>query len=244
MRFFRSLLPLFSFSGAALTAASQTPAPPQSGLDRQVNIESLVNGRAASLPTGDNVELRGTPYAIPRWLTGRLVLNNTLPLAPIPLKYDVLHQRLLMRADFKTADSLLLDDHLVTRFALDEPASAQGPARTRQFRRFADAPEPRARLAYVEVLHEGRYALLKQYLKTLHKADYQSAYNTDRRFDEIEDAQLYHLRLPDGRILPVKLNLKSVLAVAPDLAARLKTNASPLKTEADWAAALDAADPR
>lgn len=162
----------------------------------------------------------------------------------MPLKYDVLHQRLLMRQSYKAPDSLQLDDRLVAHFTLDEPATALTPARTRRFERFADAPEPRHRAAYVEVLHAGgRYALLKQYVKVLRKADYQNPYGTGSHYDEVEDQTLYYLRGPAARVVPVKLSAKALAAAAPDLAARLKQASPAPQTEADWAAALATADP-
>lgn len=225
------------------SAQGQTAAPSQSAADMQVNISSLVRGLPAELPNGSS-EMKGSPYAIAQWLPGHLTLSNKLSLKPVPLKYDVLHQRLLMRPDFKSRDSLLLDDQLVARFTLDEAATALAPAQTRTFQRFSDAPEARARAAYVEVLHESRYALLKQYVKVLHKADYQAAYSNGSHYDEVEDKLLYYLRRPDGSVVPVKLNLKSLAAAAPDLAPRLPQTLPLPKTDRDWAAAFHAADPR
>lgn len=240
MEILRSLAAALAFLSSILAARAQSPAAGQSGADMQVNIQSLVAGRPASLPTG-SAELKGSPYVADRWLLGRLVLGNKISLKPVPLKYDVLGQRLLMRENFQSRDSLQLNDTQVVHFTLDEPATALAPARTRTFQRFLDAPDPRYRAAYAEVLHEGRYALLKHYLKTLRKANNQSAYG-DRSYDEIEDKTAYYLRRPDGRVVPIKLNLKGLAEAAPDLA--LKQAQPAPKTEADWAAALDAADPR
>ncbi|WP_375418596.1 hypothetical protein [uncultured Hymenobacter sp.] len=230
------------FGGSISGARAQAPAAGQSGADMQVNIQSLVEGRPASLPTG-SAELKGSPYAIDRWLPGHLVLASKVRLAPVPLKYDVLGQRLLMRHDFKARDSLQLNDRQVVRFTLEEPATALTPARTRTFERFSDAPEPRHRAAYAEVLHQGRYTLLKHYLKTLRKANTQSAYG-DRSYDEIENQTTYYLRRPDASVVPVKLSLKGFSEAAPDLAATFRQAGPAPKTEAGWAAALTAADPR
>lgn len=229
--------------GSVLTAQGQTPAAGQGGADMDVNIKSLVSGLPASLPTG-SVELKGSPYAFARWLPAHITLNNKVKLAPLPLKYDILNQRLLMRENFTTRDSLRLDDRQVAGFVLDEPTTPLSAARTRTFQRFSDAADARNRAAYVEVLHQGRYTLLKQYLKTVHKADYQNAYGNGNRFDEVEDKVQYYVRSPDARVVPVKLNMKSIAAAAPDLAATLKKSPPAAETEDGWIAALNAADPK
>lgn len=227
-------------TGGALTAQGQSAAG-QSGAEMQANVKSLVAGLPAVVPVA-TPEMKGSPYVFQRWLPAHLTLSNKLPLAPVLLKYDVLHQRLLMRADFTSRDSLQLSDQLVTSFTLDEPAAGAAPARQRLFRRFGDAPDLRNRNAYVEVLHQSRYALLKQYVKVLHAANFQDAYSS--HLDEVEDREYYFLRRPDAHVIPVKLNAKALAAAAPELAAKLNAASTTAKTEADWVAALEAADPR
>jgi hypothetical protein len=151
----------------------------------------------------------GSPYADSRWLLAQLRLTNNLPLAPIPLKYDVLDRRLLMRSSTRAIDSLQLDDARVASFVLMEPASGLGPARPRQYRRFAGAPLVRERPDYVEVLHAGRYTLLKHYAKTLRTTSQPGAYNTSPTPDVIEDHPAYYLRTPEAALLPVKLTLRA-----------------------------------
>ena len=228
-------------SGTNLTAQAQTPALSQSGADMNVNIQSLVQGRPASLPSG-SADTKGSPYAIDQWLTGRLRLASNVRLAPLPLKYDVLNRRLLMRENYQSRDSLQLNDTQVVSFALDEPATPLAPARTRLFQRFTDSPDVGYRSAYAEILHQGRYTLLKVYAKRLIMADYQSPYGANRRENEIENRQLYFLRRPDASVVPVKLNLRALMAAAPDLAAKLAQASPTPKTDADWTATLSTAD--
>ncbi|MDB5234014.1 MAG: hypothetical protein JWR44_1007 [Hymenobacter sp.] len=217
----------------------------QDGPASQANLAALTAGAPTVLPRGSIDGLKGSPYADSRWLQGRLTLNNNLPLAPLPLKYDVLGSRLLMRTVERPKDSLQLDDRRVVSFVLQEPASAQGPARQRLFRRFVESPSPEHKTDFVEVLHEGRYSLLKHYVKALKKADFGGAYSSDRRYDEIEDHSVYYLRTPDAALVPIKLNPKAMQAAAPGLASQLKTALATQKpkSEADWSAVLNAADP-
>ncbi|MDO7845874.1 hypothetical protein Q5H92_05860 [Hymenobacter sp. M29] len=211
----------------------------------QTNLNALAAGAPAVVPRGTADGLKGSPYADNRWLLAQITLANNLPLAPVPLKYDVLDHRLLMRAPARPKDSLQLDDARVLQFVLNEPATPLSPARQRTFRRFAEAPAENHKRDYVEVLHQGRYTLLKHYLKKLNKANYQGAYSTDSHYDEIEDKSVYYLLTPDARLVPVKLALKPLQGAAPALAAALKTaaDAQKPKTDAEWTAVFAAADP-
>jgi len=187
----------------------------------------------------------GSPYADNRWLLARLTLSNNVPLAPVPLKYDVLNGHLLMRPYNRPLDSLRLDDRLVTRFELEEPATGSMPGRKRVFRRFAEAPVATQRTVYVEVLHEGQYSLLKRYGKILRNASVSGGYNNGNRYDELEDKPAYYLRRPNAALVPVKLSVKALQAAAPELAAALKGSsaAQKAKTDTEWAAVFNALDP-
>ncbi|GAB2780487.1 hypothetical protein HNQ93_001350 [Hymenobacter luteus] len=243
-RFSAVVLALALPVAAVETAYAQQPQIEQVGAAAQSNLNALVNGSPTVVPTASAEATKGSPYADNRWLPARLRMTNKIPLAPVPLKYDVLNQRLLMRPVNRPNDSLQLDDRLLAGFELEEPALTATGTRKRTFRRFTDAPEPTQRTDYVEVLHEGKYTLLKRYGKALRKADFQGAYSTNRRYDEIEDKTTYYLRHPNGTLVPVKLTLKSLQAAAPELASALKAapKSSAAKTDAEWSAVLAAAD--
>ena len=236
-------LPLAGLLLAAATTHAQQLG--QEGAAAQANLNSLTMGAPSVTPTATSEGTIGTPYAIPRWLPAHITLSNNLPLAAVPLKYDVLGHRLLMRPVNRPNDSLVLDDRLVMRFVLDEPASGPYPARQHLYRRFTESPLTTQRADYVEVLHEGRYTLLKHPLKNLKKASLNGAYNSGDRHDEIEDKAEYFLRTPEANLVPIKLGLKPLQNAAPALATALKqaADAQKPKTEADWAAVLNAADP-
>jgi hypothetical protein len=206
------LFRVFFLSALLLTQAwaqAQSAATGQEGVAGISNLRDLANGVPAVLPHGHGVGTMGSPYADSRWLLAQLRLTNNLPLAPISRKYDVLDRRLLMRSSTRAIDSLQLDDARVASFVLIEPASGLGPARPRQFRRFAGAPLVRERPDYVEVLHAGRYTLLKHYAKTLRTTSQPGAYSTSPTPDVIEDHPAYYLRTPEAALLPVKLTLRA-----------------------------------
>ncbi|MBJ6109611.1 hypothetical protein JAO73_11350 [Hymenobacter sp. BT523] len=212
------------------------------GANDYANLSNLTNGAPHLLSRHPNTV--GSPYADNRWLTAHVTLANKQPLLPMLLKYDVLDRALVMRKEAPSPDSVELNDSKVASFVLEEPASALGPARRRLFRRFEEGPAARQR-DYVEVLHEGRYALLKHHLKQIKREGFGGMYSNGAPIDEIEDASVYYLRTPEGTLTPVKLTLKALQAAAPALAEPLKTAAAAQKprSEAGWGAVLDAADP-
>ena len=144
------------------TAAQAQSAGVQDGGAAQANLNALTAGAPAMLPRGESYGVKGSPYADSRWLPAQIKLVNSRPLAPVPLKYDVLERRLLMRPLNRGNDSLLLDDRQVVSFVLQEPASALGPSRPRLFRRFSEAPNERQRQDYVEVLNDGKHAHIQR----------------------------------------------------------------------------------
>ncbi|TGD82474.1 hypothetical protein [Hymenobacter wooponensis] len=224
---------------------AQQPHIEQVGAAAQANLQALVNGSPTVVPNGSRNEILGSPYADDRWLPAKLIMSNKVPLAPVPLKYDVLNKRLLMRLVDRPKDSLQLDDRLLERFILQEPATGLTPARERVFRRFTEAPVPSQRTQFVEVLQEGKYTLLKQYIKVVHKAP-TGAYTTGNRLDEVEDKPTYYVRRPDATAVPVKLNLKQMQSSVPELAAALKDapGAKNAKTEAEWTAVFQSLNAR
>ncbi len=227
-------------------AQAQQSLPELSGAAGQANLNALVKGLPTLIPRDNPEGLKGSPYMDDRWLPARLRFSNNVALAPVSLKFDVLNHQLLMKPFNRPNDSLRLDDQQVISFELDQPATPLVPARTRRFRRFAEAPVPIQRAEYVEVLHEGRFTLLKRYTKVLTKANHQQAYSNGQRYDEIEDKSQYYLLRPDKKLVPLKLTLKMLQAAAPELAPALKAhpNAPAATTDAEWGAVLDAVDGR
>ncbi|MBC6989124.1 hypothetical protein [Hymenobacter sp. BT491] len=240
-----SALSLLTATGALAQQAGLDPA--KLGLNANENLRALAGSSNTAMVFDNRYEgIKGTPYAIPRWLPAKLALTSNIPVASVLLKYDVFKQRLLIR-DPSRPDSLLLDANKVTGFALTDPSApdvATGQPRVRQFRRFAEAPVATQKAEFVEVLYEGKYSLLRRYAKEMEKADYKGAYSTDQRFDELTDKSIYYLRSPEGAVAPVKLNLKALQAAAPSLAPALKAESSkrPLKTAEDAASLLRAAE--
>lgn len=236
-------MPALLWAGAAVAQG----ATEKNGMGTKTNLDALTSGSMAVVPKAVADGTVGSPYADKRWLLAQLRTTNNRPLAPVPLKYDVLNARLLMKPVDRPTDSLQLNDQLVAGFVLEEPTAAGQPARRRQFRRFAEAPQAEQRQKYVEVLHEGSYTLLKCYDKVLRKAQLEGGYSSSARsYDEISDKNTFYLTRAGGLAAPVKLTLKAMQAAAPELAAALKASApaQAARTEADWVQVLATVDAR
>ena len=247
----KALLPLATlFILTAPTYAQSNANALTTGAAGQENLNALVRGAPTVVPDTRYEGLRGSPYVVARWLPATITMTRShVVLPPVALKYDVFRHRLLMRTPPK-GDSLQLDENLIESFVLTDallPNPATGRPAERYFRRFLEAPELQQRLEFVEVLHAGKYALLKRYVRKLEKADYQGAYNTDRRYDELTSKEEYYLRRPDGKLELLKPTLKALESAAPRLAGALKAEADKQKTngksEVDLVRLLDVVDP-
>ncbi|MGY2132816.1 hypothetical protein ACW9KT_11355 [Hymenobacter sp. HD11105] len=206
-----------------------------SGNAAQENIQALVDGSAFVRFDNRYEGVRGTPYLVRAWVPGKLQLANKAQAPEVKLKYDAAQRLLLMLRPSK--DSMYLDMNKIEGFALLDPTKSE----PRNFQRFYDAPDPGLRREYFEVLVPGNYSLLKLQRKTLQKANYSSPYSADRRYDELIDQTDYFVRTADGRLQPIKLNQKSLIAALPEHAAQLQTELKkrpPLRSEADFIALI------
>jgi len=234
----------------ASTHAQQSGTSFTSGANGQENLKALINGSPTVVPDTRYEGLRGSPYAVARWLPAVITTSHDAVLQPVPLKYDVFQRRLLMRNPQK-GDSIQLNDNLIKSFVLTDallPDLATGQPYERHFRRFLEAPEMRQQAEFVEVLHAGKqYTLLKRYVKKLDQASYKGAYSSDKRYDELLDKNEYYLRRPDGTLETMKPTLKALQAAAPKLADALKAEAGKQKingkSDAELARLLNAVDP-
>jgi hypothetical protein len=70
---------------------------------------------------------------------------------------------------------------------------------------------------FYQILHNGKYQLIKIPGKQFVQADYKNAYSADRRYDEYIQANKYYLKGPDSLYHQVQLSRKSILKVYPEL---------------------------
>ena len=240
---------LILFSLAVTTAQAQNqkteiPKLKQDGFSGKYNVQALVDGNSVTLPRGEPYGLKGSPYLDKRWLNTSVQLTDNAKPEEVLLKYDILEQRLIVRLPKSPNDSIRLNDASVVGFTIAVPGDYDRPAHQRYFRRFMEAPTLGQQLTYVEVLHQGKYTLLKRYSKLKRKANYQGAYSPDQRYDEVDDRNQYFLLRPDKVLVPIKMTLKMLQAAAPELALKTVSGAETAKNDTDWAAVLAAAEAR
>lgn len=236
---------LFLAGGLLLTGAVQAQNHNLNNpANIQENMNSLVRGAAGVTIDNRYQGVAGSPYVVPRWLPATITLRTKKKMEAVPLKYDVLQHRLLVRNPHK-GDSLEINDTPIQEFVLTDVVN--GSSTARRFRRFDDALEPNSARDFVEVLHEGKYTLLRHYKKDLEKANFKGAYSPDQRTDRLQTTEVIYLRLPDGKMSVIKPNLKALQTAAPALATQLKAEASsskrPGRNVEELSALLDAVDP-
>ncbi|QIX62996.1 hypothetical protein HER32_18185 [Hymenobacter sp. BT18] len=234
--FVRCTLAALATLALALPAAAQQATG--SALGDQENLRLLSGGdvNAAIITVDKRYEgVRGTPFLLPVWASGNLLLASQKQVAGVPLKYDVYNQQLMAKRP--AGDSLWVELRNIREFTLTDPRALPGQANQRRFRRFSGAPGLPPRTDFLEVLHDsGPYQLLKRPGKQLVKANYQQAYSADKPYDELVDNTDYYLLSPQGTLSPVKPAAKALLSAVPGefqepLRAKLKK--APLRTESD-----------
>ncbi|MDJ1503283.1 hypothetical protein [Xanthocytophaga agilis] len=195
--------------GVSLSALGQSTP---SGYDAQQNLNMAggVGGSGMTVVRGfDNryEGLRGSPYLLPHWCNADVTLANSKIQNDVPVKYDIYSNRLVMRRP--QGDSAIVVSSSVKGFLLKDVLTGQN----RLFERFPDLKTDDTILKeeYLEVLYEGKTALLVRYDKKVLKASYQGAYSSGRTYDELMDDKSYYIRKTDGTINKVKLGKKAVL---------------------------------
>ena len=225
---------------AQTPSAVTSPDPQTNNMQDPSKIQQYTRSLEAMRADNPYKGVSGSPYLVPRWLPATITTRTKAVMQAVPLKYDVLQQRLLTR-DPQKGDSMLLQDDFVVSFVLTDP---NRPQEKRQFRRFLEAPNPAQSREFVEVLHQGKYTLLKQYTKEVQRAGYKDAANFDDTPTAIDDKTAYYLAHANGPAMPIKLKLKALQTAAPDLASALKeaSGKQPISTEDEVIVLLQAVD--
>ncbi|WP_188814414.1 hypothetical protein [Hymenobacter cavernae] len=198
--------------------AVTSPDPQTNNMQDPAKIQQYTRSLEAMRADNPYKGVSGSPYLVTRWLPATITTRTKAVMQAVPLKYDVLEQHLLTR-DPQKGDSMQLNDDFVVSFVLTDP---NRPQQKREFRRFLEAPVPAQTREFVEVLHQGKYTLLKQYGKEVQRVGYKDAANFDDRPTAIDDKVTYYLARANGPAMPIKLKLKALQSAAPDLASALK----------------------
>ena len=223
---FKSLL-ILGFKFLVFSAAAQTvdtpvatPAPTKSDLQFSKEAALAVKMRDINEVTANATDvmafdvrarlLRGTPYLVPGWATGEVLLGTATNAVAGRLKFDVYNQE--VRALRPQGDSIVLSSVQVKAFTL-RPTGPGGTALVRQFERLPDGLLPPLTVAYAERLSPGNeLRLLKFQQKIIVKGAAQGSYNSNGAVDFFQSREQYFLRWADGSCVAVKPNRTSILA--------------------------------
>ena len=219
--------------------ASSTEASKASAVVTRMMAVNKVEAGSVDLVAFDSRarSLRGSPFLVPSWTTGEVVVSNSAkPVAGV-LKYDVLNQELYVLRP--KGDSIVLAADKVQAFKLHFK-NANGQVTERAFERLPHALAPRSPTSYAEVIAAApNLQLLKVHSKTLLKGQTVASYGNTTPVDVFQNTQQYFLRWADGACVPVNPNKTSVLnAIAERQASAVQEewkNKAKARTDAELA---------
>lgn len=156
----------------------------------------------------------GTPFLYDDWQKGAVLIGNTTDALPVMLNYDCVNGQLVIRMDDGSPASLPVEH--VRAFIIMDSAAPDSLVF------FVSDLNEKGSKSFFQVLYNEK-TILYQYLKKHFKAaDYQRAYNPNRRFDSFEwDNQLY-IKQNSGSLQKVRLNSKAITNLLNDKSPQLK----------------------
>jgi hypothetical protein len=190
--------------------------------------------------------LKGTPYLLPYWAKGYVMLANGQRYDRGLIKFDAYRQELVLIQPPARPDSIVIDRDRVSWFVI-EPADSGSAIVFRHFTNLR-SNDPDLLDTYYRVLYNGSHSLLQRISKQFRPANYKEVYSPDIRFDSFVDQSTYYVLGSDRRISKVKLSAKSLLAAVtggsgaklPDSINSLRKQ--PVATEKDAIKLLSAYD--
>ncbi len=184
-------------------------AAQREGADAQQNLNALGGAGSNVVQLFDTryEGIRGNPFVLPYWCSTEVVFKDGRRFKEVPLKYDVYQNQIVMRRP--QGDSIILNPAPISHFTLQDVAAGKSYL----FKKFTLPPDEQARLKnrFLQVIQEGSTSLVVSRGKSIVKADYKGAYNSGRAYDELIDDTQYYLLRPDGSMVGIRLNRKSVL---------------------------------
>ena len=179
------------------------------GVDAQQNLNAL-GGMGSNMVRIFDTRyegIRGTPFLLPYWCSTEVVFKDGRRFAGVPLKYDVYQNQVVIKRP--QGDSVILDNAPISHFTVQDVATGKNYL----FKKILLPPGDQVNLKnkFLQVIQEGSTSLVVSRNKSIVKADYKGAYNTGRAYDELIDNTQYYLLRPDGTLVDIRLNRKSVL---------------------------------
>lgn len=188
----------------AATLAAAVSAHAQRGLVRPTDYEYLER----NLPHKHAVpRLTGTTLRLPEWSVGTVVMRTGAVKKDQWLKYDLASEKLLWRRP--QGDSVEVFMTLLKRFTLRD--SAQHRTLVYELYPEVRTEEPLLRTVFFGVQYDsGRTALLSRERRRVHTTTGGGVLATSKSAQWVSETE-YYLKLPNNRLVPVRLNRKSLI---------------------------------
>lgn len=222
----------------AWTSIAQQPFDPEQNLRSLANLSPYSVGAQGFDNRYEGI--RGNPLLFDNWQEGNIhfVKQDTMSML-VKFNVDLVKQVVIVQ----------LRDGSIGQIGATTIKAFQRKEERKPSRRWVVFSEKEVekinsvRLKFYEVLHEGKYQLLKSTEKQLKKASYEGAYNNGERYDEFLTEVYYWLR-GDGVVYKkVKIKRKDIESALPESAIPLaKTQKLDLNNENDVIQLLSALD--
>jgi hypothetical protein len=184
-------------------------AAQREGVDAQQNLNALAGAGSNMVRLFDSryEGIRGNPFVLPYWCSTEIVFKDGRRFKEVPLKYDVYQNQIVIKRP--QGDSVILNPAPISHFTLQDVVTGKAYL----FKKIPLPPSDQGRLnnRFLQVIQEGNTSLVVSRGKSIVKADYKGAYNSGRAYDELIDDTHYYLLHPDGSMVGIRLNRKSVL---------------------------------
>jgi len=173
------------------------------GVADETNLAEIGDGNNASVVrTWDNryEGVKGSPFLFEDWKSG-YVVDKDGKRYNAELKLDVYNGQVVAKS--KRTTPIILEQHYTDSVVLRDQQGSY------VFVDLSNTPGLDDGL-YQVLFHHGDIIFLAKRIKFMEKANYQGAYATGNKYDELIDADRYYLRQPGGTYDKIKLHPKHV----------------------------------
>ncbi len=181
---------------------------------------------------GKYKDILGSPFLFDTWLMGEVVSENGQKFPNVKMKYDAFNDQLLM--EHATELPLVVEKKQVGRFSFFSPEDNL----TYHFLK-AKLGGPNSLPMYLQVIHEGRFMVVKRYRKMINENNplENGGYGAVKRNDEFVKTERYYIQTGESGFQELNLQKKKFIeqfsAKSTEIKAFLKKEKINLKEHAD-----------
>lgn len=150
--------------------------------------------------------VKGTPYLYEDWQKGAIMVSGVVEPQPALINYDCVNGQLLVRLSDGSPAALPVE--YIPAFLISDPMQSDG------FAFFVSDSDQKGNRTFYKVIYNEKTILYQHLKKHFKPADYQRAYNPDRRFDSFEWEKQYFIKT-GNTTEKIKSNPKSILKFFP-----------------------------